>query len=157
MQILASQLHFLANRNADLTVLPLLSPFSWIKIGGQGELPSALLFILYTAVKGSGNGEPEIFKMLYLGIGSLMQILMDSSDSPFCLKVNYFGWLRPSDSNFHFYTIFHCDYPVSLRSSHRMGIWELKPFPIPLIGSSWTVSLTFFWKIHFYFYCWYSQ
>ena len=40
MQVLASPLHFLANRNADLTVPPLLWPVNCIKIGGHVELLS---------------------------------------------------------------------------------------------------------------------
>ena len=40
MQVLASQLHFLTNRNAGLTVPPLLWPVNCIKIGVHVELPS---------------------------------------------------------------------------------------------------------------------
>ena len=39
-QVLASQLHFLANKNACLTVPPLLWPVNCIDIGGHVELPS---------------------------------------------------------------------------------------------------------------------
>ena len=35
MQVLASQLHFLANRNAELAVLPLFWSVNCIKIGGH--------------------------------------------------------------------------------------------------------------------------
>ena len=35
MQVLASQLHFLANRNAGLAIPPLFWPVSCIKIGGH--------------------------------------------------------------------------------------------------------------------------
>ena len=40
MQVLASQLHFLANRNAGLAILPLFWPVNWIKIGGHVVLLS---------------------------------------------------------------------------------------------------------------------
>ena len=51
MRVLASQLHFLANRNADLTVPPLLWPVNCIKIGGHVEQPSGLtVHSLYCAI-----------------------------------------------------------------------------------------------------------
>ena len=40
MQVLASQLHFLANRNADFVVRPLFRPTNGIKIGVHVELLS---------------------------------------------------------------------------------------------------------------------
>ena len=40
MQVLDSQLHFLVNGNAKMTVPPLLWPVNRIKIGGHVELPS---------------------------------------------------------------------------------------------------------------------
>ena len=40
VQVLASQLHFLANRNAGLAILPLLWPVNCIKIGGHVALLS---------------------------------------------------------------------------------------------------------------------
>ena len=40
MQDLASQLHFLANKNAGLAILPLLWPVNCIKIGGHVALLS---------------------------------------------------------------------------------------------------------------------
>ena len=40
MQVLASQLHFLANRNAGLAIPPLLWPVNCIKIGGHVVLLS---------------------------------------------------------------------------------------------------------------------
>ena len=40
MRVLASQLHFLTNRNAGLTVPPLLWPVNCIKIGVHVEQPS---------------------------------------------------------------------------------------------------------------------
>ena len=40
VQVLASQLHFLANRNAGLAILPLLWPVNCIKIGGYVALLS---------------------------------------------------------------------------------------------------------------------
>ena len=42
MQVLASQLPFLANRNAELAVPPLLWPVNCIKIGGHVALLSGL-------------------------------------------------------------------------------------------------------------------
>ena len=42
MQVLASQLHFLANRNAELAVPPLFWPVNCIKIGGHVALLSCL-------------------------------------------------------------------------------------------------------------------
>ena len=47
LQVLASQLPFLANRNAELTVSPLFWPYNCIKIGEHVELLSLLLFIFY--------------------------------------------------------------------------------------------------------------
>ena len=38
MQVLASQLHFLANRNAELAIPPLFWPVNYIKIGGHVAL-----------------------------------------------------------------------------------------------------------------------
>ena len=40
MRVLASQLHFMTNRNAGLTLPPLLWPFNCIKIGVHVEQPS---------------------------------------------------------------------------------------------------------------------
>ena len=40
MQVLASQLHFLANRNAELAIPPLFWPVNCIKIGGHVALLS---------------------------------------------------------------------------------------------------------------------
>ena len=38
MQVLASQLHFQANRNAELGIPPLFWPVNYIKIGGHVAL-----------------------------------------------------------------------------------------------------------------------
>ena len=40
MQVLASQLHFLANRNAGLAIPPLFWPVNCIKVGGHVALLS---------------------------------------------------------------------------------------------------------------------
>ena len=40
MQVLASQLHFLSNKNAELAAPPLFWPVNCIKIGGHVELLS---------------------------------------------------------------------------------------------------------------------
>ena len=48
MQVLASQLLFLANRNAGQAIPPLCWPVNWIKIGGHVALLS-LRLIAYTA------------------------------------------------------------------------------------------------------------
>ena len=48
MRVLASQLHFLTNRKADLTVPPLLRPVNCIKIGVHVEQPSrSTVYSLY--------------------------------------------------------------------------------------------------------------
>jgi hypothetical protein len=49
MQVLASQLHFLANRNAELAVPPLFWPVNCIKIGGHFALLScpSIYFLFY--------------------------------------------------------------------------------------------------------------
>ncbi len=49
MQVLASQLHFLANRNAELAVPPLFWPVNCIKIGGHVALLScpSIHFLFY--------------------------------------------------------------------------------------------------------------
>ena len=51
MQVLASQLPFLANRNAELAVLPLFWPDNCIKIGGHVALLSGpAVYTLYCGV-----------------------------------------------------------------------------------------------------------
>ena len=53
MQVLASQLHFLANRNAGWTIPPLLWPVNCIKIGGHVVLLSfPTVHSLYCGVTG---------------------------------------------------------------------------------------------------------
>jgi hypothetical protein len=49
MQVLASQLHFLANRNAELAIPPLFWPVNCIKIGGHVALLScpSIYFLFY--------------------------------------------------------------------------------------------------------------
>jgi hypothetical protein len=50
MQVLASQLHFLANRNAELAIIPpLFWPVNCIKIGGHVALLScpSIYFLFY--------------------------------------------------------------------------------------------------------------
>ena len=52
MQVLASQLHFLANRIAELAVPPLFWPVNCIKIGGHVALLScpSIYFLFYARV-----------------------------------------------------------------------------------------------------------
>ena len=51
MQVLASQLHFLANRNAGLAIPPLFWPVNCIKTGGHVVLLSGpTVYSLYCAV-----------------------------------------------------------------------------------------------------------
>ena len=51
MQVLASQLHFRANRNAGLAIPPLLWPVNCIKIGGHVALLSGpTVYSLYCAM-----------------------------------------------------------------------------------------------------------
>ena len=50
MQVLASQLPFLANRNAELAVPPLFWPDNCIKIGGHVALLSGPTVYTYTVV-----------------------------------------------------------------------------------------------------------
>ena len=51
MQVLASQLPFLANRNAELAVPPLFWPVNCIKIGGHVALLSGpTVYTLYRGV-----------------------------------------------------------------------------------------------------------
>ena len=51
MQVLASQLHFLASRNAELAVPPSFWPVNCIKIGGHVALLSGpTVYTLYCAV-----------------------------------------------------------------------------------------------------------
>ena len=53
MQVLASQLHFLANKNADLAIPPLFWPVNCIKIGGHVALLSdPTVYSLYCASEG---------------------------------------------------------------------------------------------------------
>ena len=50
MQVLASQLHFLANKNAELAIPPLFWPVNCIKTGGHVALPSdPTVYSLYCA------------------------------------------------------------------------------------------------------------
>ena len=50
MQVLASQLHFLANKNAELAIPPLFRPVNCIKIGGHVALLSdPAVYSLYCA------------------------------------------------------------------------------------------------------------
>ena len=49
MHVLASQLHFLANRNAELAIPPFFRPINCLKIGGHvALLCDPILFIPYT-------------------------------------------------------------------------------------------------------------
>ena len=64
MQVLASQLHFLANRNAGLAIPPLFWPVNCIKIGGHVALLSG----------------PTVYS-LYCGTG-----MFNYSEIAFCLK-----------------------------------------------------------------------
>ena len=52
MQVLASQLHFLANRNAEQAIPPLFWPVNCIKIGGHVALLScpSIYFLFYSQV-----------------------------------------------------------------------------------------------------------
>ena len=48
MQVLASQLHFLANKNAELAIPPLFWPVNCIKIGGHvAMLSDPTVYSLY--------------------------------------------------------------------------------------------------------------
>ena len=59
MQVLASQLPFLANRNAELAVPPLFWPDNCIKIGGHVALLSGpTVYTLYCAATDNGTHEP---------------------------------------------------------------------------------------------------
>ena len=51
IQVLASQLHFMTNRNAGLTVPPLLWPVNCIKIGVHVEQPSGPTVLLHATIK----------------------------------------------------------------------------------------------------------
>ena len=67
MQVLASQLHFLANRNAGLAIPPLFWPVNCIKIGGHVVLLSCpTVDSLYCAStnKGKRRERKHIFKVL---------------------------------------------------------------------------------------------
>ena len=48
MQVLAGQLPFLANRNAEVAVTPLLWPDNCINVGGHVALPSGPTVYPYT-------------------------------------------------------------------------------------------------------------
>ena len=56
MQVLASQLPFLANRNAELAVPPLFWPVICIEIGGHVELPSGLTAYSLHCASAEGRG-----------------------------------------------------------------------------------------------------
>ena len=62
MQVLASQLHFLANRNAGLAIPPLFWPVNCIKIGGHVVLLSGpTVYSLYCVkVKVYANQEKSL-------------------------------------------------------------------------------------------------
>ena len=58
MQVLPSQLHFLANKNAELAIPLLFWPVNCIKIGGHVALLSDPTFIPYTVVWVDRNSLP---------------------------------------------------------------------------------------------------
>ena len=61
MQVLASQLHFLANRNAELAVPALFWPVNCIKIGGHVALLSCpSIYFLFYAGSGIVNSVQHI-------------------------------------------------------------------------------------------------
>ena len=65
MQVLASQLPFLANRNAELAVPPLFWPYNCIKIGGHVALLSGpTVYTLYC-------GYTEIFYAYFANYSNL--------------------------------------------------------------------------------------
>ena len=58
MQVLASQLHFLANKNAELAIPPLFWPVNCIKIGGHVALLSdPTVYSLYCVTNRGKNYE----------------------------------------------------------------------------------------------------
>ena len=62
MQVLASQLHFLANTNAELAIPPLFWSVSCIKIGGHVALLSdPTVYSLYCAL--GVSKEPQLFNI----------------------------------------------------------------------------------------------
>ena len=70
MQVLASQLHFLANKNAELAIPPLFWPVNCIKIGGHVALPSdPTVYSLYcghgSQAEKLTNQESRIFKFCF--------------------------------------------------------------------------------------------
>ena len=67
MQVLASQLHFLANRSAELAVPPFFSPVNCIKIGGHVALLSCrFIYFLFYAKSVSACG--GVGRRLRLGL-----------------------------------------------------------------------------------------
>ena len=59
MQVLASQLHSLANKNAELAILPLFWPVNCIKIGEHVALLSdPAVYSLYCAI----NEWPNVYR-----------------------------------------------------------------------------------------------
>ena len=74
MQVLASQLHFLANKNAELAIPPLFWPVNCIKIGGHVALLSdPTVYSLYC-----GYGMVIMRLKSYFGVNHILIIFISN-------------------------------------------------------------------------------
>ena len=98
MQVLASQLHFLANRNAGLAILPLFWPVTCIKIGGHVVLLSCpTVHSLYCGVIHPLHNRPQRssnFSFVHEDIAWAPSWLTGSTDYFSCLPRKNFINLR---------------------------------------------------------------
>ena len=76
MQVLASQLHFLANTNAGLAILPLLWPVNCIKMGEHVALLSGPT--VHSLYCGQANIKNEFYKIYSVLRTTLLQDLLFS-------------------------------------------------------------------------------
>ena len=71
MQVLASQLHFLANKIAELAIPPLFWPVNCIKIGGHIALLSdPTVYSLYCGTDAKLKGVSLLVSSLFCGVAS---------------------------------------------------------------------------------------
>ena len=75
MQVLASQLHFLANRNGELAIPPLFWPVNCIKIGRHVALLSdPTVYSLYCDV------HDQILELFPVNMSTMLALLLSSTN-----------------------------------------------------------------------------
>ena len=86
MQVLASQLLFLANRNAGLAISPLLWPVNCIKIGGQVALLSDPTVNCLYCAKYFYFIHFHVFKNITIAINININSYFELGVKTFCLR-----------------------------------------------------------------------